>query len=224
MVMKKKSYKKRIFKKRIPKRVNYLPHDKAKTEKKFYDVVAVLDCNTTPAITLLNGLSTGTDVSSRIGNRINLKSVQVDCIVYSNTNINPAKTRFMLVYDKNPNGVLPVIGVSATSGILDNRLTTGAPFTSIDTQEFLNLANKDRYVVLMDKVITIEPQSLTTPFRKAFRKYKKISSYTQYSATTAGIATINQGALYFIAMGDVTGGATNEPLCSFSSRIRYTDE
>lgn len=215
----KKTYKKQ-------KGVNsMLPHDKAKAEKKFFDIALSGAIGLTAGVNhLCNPIGQALTASGRIGNRIELKSVQYKCQLFSNTTGIPSDTsvRLMLVYDKECDGTLPpVTGVSNTTAILDN--TIGNLGTALP----LNINQKDRYVVLSDKLVSMKHNgTATAPIKLNFtvEKWKGLNTHTQYNDGTSGIATINTGAIYFMAISDVQIGFNNEPSHITSVRLRYTDQ
>lgn len=223
MVFRKK--KRTMKRKRVVRGVNrLLPHDKSKAEKKYFDLTASQTCDTTGAISLINGIGQNTTNNSRIGNRINIKSVEVDARVQSGVIVTDSIYRFMVVYDKEANGTLPlVVGASTSDSILDSASGTAV-------QAKLNVNNADRYVVISDKVYHQKHDYafngigiVGVPTEDQNSMFRKINTYTQYNAPGAAIAQINAGALYFICMSSIASG-TSAPSCLFASRIRYTDE
>lgn len=224
----KKSFKKKSFKKQQPKGVNkFLPRDKQKVEKKSLDTSARnVACDNVGTIVPLNVIGQGTGLSGRIGNRINLKSVQMRCLITGNTSTVPFAVRVMLVYDRQPNGLLAVLTQAGTNGgshgILDTQSLSGT--TVCNTTEPLFLPNRNRFTVLMDKVIDCQPQFSTDVVFKSVQKYKKINTYAEYNGSAANMNTINVGALYFIYYSTQATGSSLEPIMNYSCRVRYTDE
>uniref|UniRef100_UPI00404865EA capsid/nuclear shuttle family protein n=1 Tax=Flavobacterium sp. TaxID=239 RepID=UPI00404865EA len=150
-------------------------------EKKFIDVQTIYNAwNVSRTyIVLLNGVATGTDYNTRIGREITMTSYYHRMFITDATNIQ--QVRCMLVYDKQPAGALPAI-----TDILQYS----------DANSPNNLNNRDRFVVVSDKVYTTSPQGVEIKFVK---KYKKLRTITTYNNTGNGITDIATGALYFVA-------------------------
>lgn len=173
-----------------------------KMEKKFIDVQTVYSAwNVSRTyIVLLNGVATGTDYNTRIGREITMTSYYHRMFITDATNVQ--QVRCMLVYDKQPAGALPAI-----TDILQYS----------DANSPNNLNNRDRFVVVSDKVYTISPQGTEIKFVK---KYKKLRTITTYNNTGNGITDIATGALYFVAFA--FNNVTTTTLSGYS-RVRFID-
>lgn len=222
---KKKVYSKKTYRKMKPKKVNFLPHDKVKTEKKFFDIALSAAIGlTTGFVGLINPIGQGITASARIGNRIDLKSVQYKCQLLSNQTGTPLDTsvRVMLVYDKEPAGVIPPLtGGSATTSILDN--TIG----NLGTLLPLNLNNKDRFIILSDKLFRMQHNGTSASpilLQYTIQKWKALDTYTQYNSGSSGIGSIVCGSLYLCLISDISTGLSHEPQMLASCRARYTDQ
>lgn len=185
------------------------------------------------AITLLNGSVPGSGVSDRLGRRINMVSLQLRlgftneyaATVGGTTLTGQACDYFrvILVYDKQTNGSTP-----AVTDVL----------VSDNVNSLTNLNNRDRFTILMDKLIN--PSAYADPSPETHgngyvfssshdgRKwFRKLDLLTQYNAGTAGTAAdIATGALWLIKMssGSTGGNITYAGLVSGNSRLRfYTD-
>lgn len=226
MAKSKKSYS-RSTKKSYKRQKNpMLPHDKSKPEKKFFDIALSGAVPTTGLVLLLNPIGQALTSSGRIGNRIDLKSVAYRIKLRSNeTDPEDTSVRLMLVYDKEADAAVPpAAGASNSTAILDN--STGISGTNCH----LNINQKDRYVILSDKLVHMQHNStrgLTGALNQldfAVEKWKGLNTYTQYNDGGSGIATINTGALYFVAISDLPSGFNNEPSIIGCARTRYTDQ
>lgn len=190
-----------------------------KPEKKFIDTSMTTDATTTASITLLNGCQLGTSASTRVGRKICIKSIFMRGSLQKE---NPADgigqtVRMMIVWDKQPNGAV----ISSITDLL----------VSASTDALNNLSNRDRFIVLMDKVRDINPSagsytgaaaSFATQ-RVSLKKYLNVKLDTIYNDGNAGtIADIATGALYLIVIGSVAAG-TSDVDTNFNVRIRYTD-
>lgn len=171
-------------------------------EKKFIDTNVVYNAwNVNRSyIVLLNGVATGTDYNTRIGREVTMKSYYLRMFITDATNIQ--QVRCMLVYDKQPAGVLPAI-------------TDILQYNNANSPN--NLNNRDRFVIVSDKVYTTSPQGTEIRFVK---KYKKLRTVTTYNNTGNGIADIATGALYFVAVAFNNVATTT---LDGYARVRFVD-
>lgn len=157
-----------------------------------------------PAI-LLNGLSTGTTATTRIGRRITMKSIQMRYTVEQSAGSGPSQLRHLCVYDKQTNGATPV-----TTDILQA--------DRFDSP--MNLTNANRFVILFDE---ISDSRSSTNLNISGQVYKKMSLDTVYSTSTGTVSDIQTGAVwYLIASNDANGGTQVTPVDSYL-RIRFVD-
>jgi len=186
-------------------------------EKKWIDVAATLLVTTvgTGAITLLNGLTQGTTSVTRIGSRIEVKSVQFKYNFQSGTTATGVTPiRIKIVYDKEANGALPVAtDIMATDQIdgLNNLYTAGRFLTMYD-QTF--------------NPVSAGGSNATAAGNQAqlCEGYVKCNLPTKYLNSNFGdYRDISSGAIYVIAWsnGSAFGGAGFDGTANF--RIRYTD-
>lgn len=190
-------------------------YSRSQAEKKYIDTVAAnYVCDTTGSVTALNLCNEGTGVSQRVGRKICMKSVQVRGILKPiDGSTSSCHARVMLVWDKQVNGVIATI-----SEIL----------SAATSNSFMNLDNRERFVVIMDKHFAMGSVDATSgvsgsPTVTSINKYKKLpeGSYTIYDGTGAGIADINTGAFYLVTIGDTAAG--DGALFTAACRVRYTD-
>ena len=156
---------------------------------------------------LLNGLANGSDASSRIGRKINMKSIYIRwSLLFGASGIGGGAVRVLVVYDKQANATAPAI----TDILLAN------DFTSPN-----NLSNRDRFVTLCDYVT--ENISLNNMLSDTGVIRKSLNLETMFNAGSAGtIGDITSGSVYlFIAQSG--GLSTTAPVFTYRSRIRYTD-
>lgn len=160
--------------------------------------------STSGSITCLTLIAAGNDNSNRIGRALMLKSVYIRGFIAGDT-IAAACYRWLVVYDKNPQGALPAI-----TDIL----------TSIDMRAMVNLNNTERFSIIMDQVGQVE---FTQLVKMPVSKYAKLNLPMTFNGTGAPIANITSGALYFIKMGNETviGDPPTSP--TLFARVRYTD-
>lgn len=162
---------------------------------------------TTGIVTLLNGVDDGTIPTTRIGRRITMSSLTWKFqITMAVTTTGASIIRNLIVYDKQPNGVAPIV-----TDILSLNSITG----------LMNLANSRRFVVLSDKMFngigTAGPQSLED------HGFAKINLETEFNDnSTNDVTSINTGAVFLVQFQD-GGLLTATPTNNFYSRIRFTD-
>ena len=169
----------------------------------------------------------GAGISQRIGNKIALKSLRLrfGIELTGNTGTPPQLARFMVIYDRQPNGTYPSAGVILSNATTAGTITNGTAYSSINPTLF------DRFIVLMDKTFIIGgdvngPTTATTEQKgfiiDEFIKLKGLE--TCFSGNTAGspIADIQTGALYIVGLGDQTAN-TEAFFMAGMMRLRYYD-
>lgn len=157
------------------------------------------------APTLLNGLAQGVNNSERIGRKAVMKSLSLRYTYDGTASDGDSQVRILIIYDKQANGALP-----AASDVIPNQT-----FTS-----HIQLANADRFVVLMDEVSESRQSSA---LNISGSRYLKCNLETIFGGSTSGIASINSGSIFIMAANnaDPTIGAVGA--LYFSTRVRYTD-
>lgn len=184
-------------------------------ELNFVDTaISVPNVSTTASISLLNGLAQGTTASTRIGRRIQMKSVEARMYAYPDTTTLACVTRFAIVLDKQANAAAPAFTDIYDSG------------TSVALR---NISNKARFWVLWDSGLIPIIGNTTTAAQgteasyKAVEFYKRINIPVQYNAGTAGtVGDIQTNALYFVAIGDTVSGTADARVFG-NIRVRYDD-
>jgi len=191
-----------------------------------------LSTGTSSTFLLLNGLKLGTGAYQRIGNKIAMKSLywsvgfalaSQDSDPATDTNINNVGVRFMIVYDKQTNGALPVTGdlLSAFSGVDNNTAR------AIDIHSPNNLNNRDRFIVLSDKRFILQSGG---PSSRYIKKYKRLNTSVAYKsgATVGDVTDITSGGLYMLAYrdSDLCGVTDPSPTVNMLAdiRLRYQDD
>lgn len=184
-------------------------------EKKVIDVdPGNLNVTTTGTVTLINGVATGTDFTDRVGRKIIMRSVYVRGIIFPDdfSTLN-SLARIMLVYDMQANGAAPAI-----TDILKSA-------TSVSQ---LNLNNRDRFRVLMDKqwvlgaIDNTATQSVAgSPTVHALKKFTRLNHEVLFNGTGATVASIATGALYLVTVGTQAAGAA--ATTTISTRVRFED-
>ena len=184
-------------------------------ERKVVDTAtATYACDTTGSVTLINGMAQGSDFTNRIGRKYTNVAVQLEGLINpQDLNAGPSKCRVMLIYDAQPNGVLPAI----------TDVLTAATSTA-----FMNLNNRDRFKVLCDHQAVIgyvqdtATQAVSTGLGvDNVSLYKKINLETICDGTTAAIADVQTGSIFLLTIGNqpAANGANFVGAC----RIRFID-
>lgn len=167
----------------------------------------------TGSVVLLNGVATGDDYNTRDGRKIQMKSILLRILLSPDTTQSAPQgdiMRVMIVYDKQTNG---------TALTAANVLQTGV------IQSPNNLNNRDRFVVLSDKFLTLPSWvfaagALTQggPTPKYLKIYKPLNLDTIYNSASGAIADISTGSLYLIMLTAREVSSVN-----YHSRIRFTE-
>jgi len=180
----------------------------------------------------------GSDFNQRIGRKVVIKSIYFKWRMYPawmvtslvegqnmlDVNYFPqTQFRVMMVWDTQPNGVQPTIG-----DILTEVSASGLP----DTQSFINMNNRDRFRIILDKFHQNGFQNTGTNkdmFSNAAnvftgKKYKKCNMEVIFNATGGGtIADISSGALYIVALSSASADSHAFGELVFNTRVRYDD-
>lgn len=184
--------------------------------------------NTGLAGVLLNGVAAGTDFYNRVGRKVQGKSL------FFNANIRAASgtlasneyLRTLIVYDNAPNQA------AATYADVVKAVSNNGTVSS-NSRDCLNLDNRDRFKVLMDKRHTPNYNTIASPGCLSGMygdQDIKISEYIDlkgcdviFDSATATIADITTGAILLFVQktGD---DATMVFTLTYTSRFRYTDK
>lgn len=175
---------------------------------------AVVSIPSAGAIILLNGIGQGTDYTQRIGRKVQLKSILFRFDILQKTQSAPDgdTARVMLIYDCQTNAAAPVVG-----DILQ----------TVNYLSPMNLNNRDRFKVLYDKFIPLNPmQTVTnpygTPLRKNFKVFKKLKEEMIFGNTSNTVADITTGAIFLLVISQMGGGSSATNMY-YNSRIRFSD-
>lgn len=185
-------------------------------ELKFIDTqVTNTQVTTAGAITLINGVAQGTDFTNRIGRKILMKSILQNWMLYPNSSTNMAAgdvVRVMTIYDNQPNS-------GSTPAVTDVLVTA-------DVNSPLNLNNRDRFQVLLDKRFpmggaqySVGSLSTGSPLMRHKSTYKKCLKDVIFSGTGSTLGSIQTGALYYLTISKTNNATT---LDSYH-RVRFSD-
>lgn len=166
-------------------------------------------------VILLNGIAQGTDYTQRIGRKVCLRSLLTRFTCILNTGTTASETgdvvRLLIFYDSQTNATTPQVSDVLTS-------------TSFDAQ--MNLTNRDRFKVVLDKFITMNGYSSTagaltagSPVPKMINKYKKMNMDVIFGGTGGTVGSIQTGGLFALIIS-LNAFQTTTIL---TTRVRYTD-
>lgn len=141
---------------------------------------------------------------------ITLRSVQLRILagVTSGTGIDQCH-RYMLVLDRQVNGVAAAIGDILSAGTI---------------YAMRNLANRKRFKILWDKCYNLNSagESGSQRMIKPYFKFKKPLKVDYNTGNVGDITDVASNAVYFIALSQV-GAGTTAGFCTGFVRIRFTD-
>lgn len=162
-------------------------------------------------ITELNCVPQGATGYNRIGTKIVIKSIKFDTtFVLGGAAPTSATVRWMLVYDRQPNGAYP-----AFSSLLSSNISTvPGLYTGV------NMSNRSRFLVLRDQVVALYNTQRQVYHASA---YIRTTLETQFSGNTATIGDITAGAIYLVAFVNGADANTYVAMAPTMSRIRYID-
>lgn len=188
------------------------------SEKKFYDTSFSLTDPTTTGSILLSSVNTvpqGTGESARIGRKITLRAVNFRFVCQLPNTSTPSATddglRVIVYHDKQCNG---------TAATVTDLLETA------DFLSFNNLANKDRFKILSDKIVDLSStcgswDGTNDQFgEKAVTRsvYLKCNVPIEFNSTTGVISEIRSHNIGILAIND-----NGRMQIEGRVRIRYTD-
>lgn len=194
-------------------------------ELKAVTISSTFQVNTAGSISALCIPATGTDISSRIGRKITLKNLYIKGTFFNepaggvtDNTVGMNVGRMIVLIDWQPNGAFPAV---------TDILTSASPWAH------LNLNNRDRFKIIIDKMFTLEPYKVAaginlytfgSPQAITFKKYKKLNIDTIFNGTSMAddIATVNSGALLMFWVGNRTSGTADGNFVG-ETRVRYED-
>lgn len=187
----------------------------------------------------LNLIQAGTGSWNRVGRVLTMKSVRMRAEVHvryptTKTDTFSRQLRYIIVYDSQPNGTLPV-----KSDIIQWKNQSGTETGAWSA--FLSYDNMQRFTILKDDTITFETPPRVfdnagapvgqVAVEKFIECYLPLNHITNYKAesTPSTISDISTGALYCVFLTDqITASASHsEPLLSVQNayfRLRYVDK
>lgn len=194
--------------------VLYRPRMFSRGEWKFTDVTVNTDINTTPTITLLNGLVPGNSASQRVGNKVTIKSLEMRARVQTTAATGVEQfCRWFIVLDRQANGAAP----AAITDILSANSVTS----------LRNLENRKRFKIIVDKAFpmgatSVSTGTVTSRMYKVYIKFRRPILVEFNNGVAGTIADIVSNSLHLCTLGNVVAGNTDANLIT-TVRLRYTD-
>lgn len=205
----KRNYKRRYYKRRnrsryavstLAKRVNKL----TRYVQPEFNFISVTINNTPDGSTgnfdALNNLAQGDNVGYRNGNQVRFLSIQMNCSAKLHASATNTRVRYILFVDKQP-----LVGTPSATDVLDG----GAAMIAMR-----NLGNRNRFQILLDRVVQIDSDDPEYIFR--YYKRKMINTTWQTSANTSQ----EKNKIYLFMFSDQ---ATYTPTVAVEARLRYID-
>jgi hypothetical protein len=179
----------------------------------FVDVYsAAYAMNTTGAVTLLNGIAEGNDNNTRLGRKAFMRDVSISGVTRPTVGSGLSQQhRILLVWDNAAAGALPAI-----TDILSTSTTTSYP----------NPDNVARFTILYDSTLVLGVDNAASAGAdqtiKEFKATIALNSATQFNGTGATIASIQNGSLLMVTLGEKVAGST-AGVATIQSRVTFTD-
>ncbi len=208
-----------------------------KPEKKSFDIVSatitdtavmpITISNTTGTPVCLNVMNAGSGFWQRIGNKVNLASVQIRGYFSrsANNQLEPVGIRVMVVYDRQSNGSTP----NLNGDVLQAQVANG---TGVSTDPYylpINMNNRGRFIIVMDKTYSLPCSSALVANNDAsnlvveeYRKLKGMETVYKASTNPGSPGDISQGGLWFYVVANQASGVIGYTF-SGTIRTRYYD-
>ena len=194
----------------------------------------ITNMSNTDQVIPLNLIQAGTGSWNRVGRIASLKSIRVRMniqLTYDET-LTETKSkhlRYLIVYDKQPNGSLPI-----KSEIIQAKNQSGTE-TGV-WNGYLAYDNMERFIILKDHTISMNPnfrilsgndgylgRQTHEVFEECYLRLNHVTNFKSES-TPMTIADVSTGALYLIYLSDVTAEDPTLSIEESWARLRYTDQ
>jgi len=165
--------------------------------------------STSGSMTVLNCVVPGSGSWNRVGRRIKMKSLRfrgaIESISQNNASPLIAATygtvgRIVIVYDRQPSGVQPtfqtIFGSTDQVGTEDSGIFSGIRYD-----------NTERFVVLRDKIVTLNPVAIPDPAVVGAALNCVIKGYVDEYIDMKGLETLYSGQSSPCTIGDISSGA-----------------
>lgn len=182
-------------------------------EVKFVDTAISGDVNSTPVVTLLNGVAQGSGVSARIANKTLMVGVNVRLHVTNETAVRDrlSAMRVVLVLDHQTNKAA---------------LTTTDVLEAATMQAQQKWENQRRFTVLTDEVVSLNTFGGSATgadvYHWVFTWEQDLWNVVRYTGSGSTVANIVDGSLYLIYFGPDAAGVDDFD-CVGTSRVLFVD-
>lgn len=167
-------------------------------ENKYVDLgQATYTMNTTGSITLLATIPSGVTVTSRVGKKVLLKSLQFRGTVFANAAGLINDVAFMIVYDRRPQAALPAITDILTG-------TTSSSMANDDNTSRFTILKRSNFCLSGNSGTAGQQTGTTIMDADFFLPILKICNFNALG--TGAIDDIDEGALYLVTLGGVAAG------------------
>ena len=178
-----------------------------------------------PTGLLLNGVAQGAAMYQRVGNKIQMKGLQIRGNLLNAATCVEGCLRMVIVYDRQPNGAL-----ATWNTVFQMRDSAGT--TSSNTFAMINVDQRERFVILRDKFwhapsvtytggVQTNGPSYPTDSEWDVDEYIKLKGLKcTFQGDTSGIASISTGS---ILMFLCVNGTNDSYSLSWNTRLRYYD-
>jgi len=161
---------------------------------------------------LLNGLSQGTDIINRVGDKARFIGIDMRFTLSPNLAvIQPTRVRVLIYWNAQTNGALAVAG---------ELLQDAGPGTAIFSP--LNLKYRQKYIILHDKVYNLTYGGDLPASRNLYeyRVFKKLTRVASYDGAAAAINQLQKNSLEMMILTDAPA---NAPSMNWSARVLFED-
>lgn len=198
-------------------RTEYGKYRRSYKEKKTIDTAVSFQAAADQVPLLLNGVAQGSDFNNRIGRKITMKSITVRLVTFCSTLSVSTLIRYFIVLDTQCNAAAATV-TDVFSGTSPNMSTY-----------IMNLNNRDRFKVLMDKVQRIDVGANTTatpgiPNRSFIKKYIKLNTPVTFGGTGATVGSLITNSLLLFVSSDSLIADGNKYTVAGNIRVRFTDD
>lgn len=217
MMMKKRRIRKFKSKSKPKGPQRLLPRYNRKAEHKIIDTLfsAVNVTSNNASLTLINGISEGTGLSSRIGKVIKIDKIELQLIM--NQGSFGQIFKYAIIYDKQTNGV------SAIPSDVFNAISSKYPPYALRNYQY-----KDRFVILKSGCIELNPRlynpasAIVTGYTSAYISIPK-GVATTYLGTGSTVSDIANGSIFlYLTSTDLFGTSYTE--VTGTTRVKFTDD
>jgi len=176
-------------------------------EEKNLDVNATLDPLTTGVLTLLTGISQGTDVGNRVGDVIKVTKISWMGRLALNPSVTSFSTvRMILIRDMENDGAVP--------SMADMLETIGG---SAAVRSPINFLNRKRFSILWDQIFVLDPN---THYSEILRGEIVLNKTVRYRGTGNTVAAAAEGAMFWLTISDESA---NAPVMGAYTQLQFID-